>query len=206
MSDLMSNEESVAYIGTFNGKFTRKVAEGTEGAITRTNKNGKVVTEVQFNVINGILTDIKERDSEFGKRYAFVFQAGDDKLQLESSQKSNIATTIINRLPNLDISKAFKLKIVYNVSKERSMLFVDQDGENIEDYFQHWDGEKKEWVRKHKYPAWKQVEVNGEKVWDSSEQIEYGKKVIKKFFTDVSIAPEPAPEAPQEEETDDLPF
>ncbi len=210
----MSNEESLTYVGTFNGKFTRRVPEGTEGAVTRTTKTGKSVTEAQFNTIEGRLTDIKERDSEWGKRWQFIFEANGQKLALESSQKSSMATTIINRLPNMDVNSPFKIKIVYNISKERTYFFISQNGEDIEDKYQKWDDKTSSWQRFFDYPAWEKVTVNGEEVWSATEQINFGKKVIKAYFYDkleavaaIEATPEPTPEAPQQEEEDsELPF
>lgn len=206
----MSNEETMLYIGTFQGNFVRRVGEGEPNAVTRVNKNGKTVHEVRFNTITGRLTDISEKDSEFGKRWIFVFEAGGQKLSLESSQKGSLATTIINRLPNLDLSNPFKIKIAYNASKDRTMFFVDQDGVNIEDKYQKWDKEKREWIRNSGYPAWEKIIVDGEERYDASKQIAFGKKVVKKYFTDaVIVKEEPMPEdtpMPEAEEEDEIPF
>jgi len=215
MSDLIGNEESMMYVSTFEGKFVIKVSEHTPNAVTRTNKNGKVVHEKQFNVINGTIVDISEKDSDFGKRWMFTIEAGGKKLSLESSQKGSLATTIINRLPNMNIAQPIKIKIAYNASKERTMFFVSQNDTNVEDKYQKWNKESKEWERFFAYPSWEKVMIDGEEKYDASKQIAFGKKVVKKYFADAYVAAvpvvekEPAyeePSNPDTEEEDDIPF
>ena len=199
--------------GTFQGKFTIRVAEGTEGAVSRVNKLDKTVHEIQFNRLTGRLVEINEKDGDYGLRYHFIIDNGQDKAALETSLNSNLASSIINRLPNLDLTQPFEIVARWNASKERALFFVNQNGEEVKDFFQEWDADNKKWILNHKFPAWEKKKINGEDKWDSSKQIAYQQKVIAKYMPEmeaataaVAEAKPDAPAPPQSEEEDDLPF
>ena len=209
----MGNTNDTKYIGTFQGKFTLRANENTPGAVSRINKLDKQVWEVQFNQLKGILKDIEIKDGDYGERYQFVIQADDgEKASLECALNSNLASTIINRLPNLDLTQPFEIVARWNASKERAMFFLNQDNEKVEDFFQSWDADSKTWTMNHKFPAWEKKEINGKETWDASAQIKYQKQVVAKYLAEMAgvaaeATPEPAPvEKAAEEEEDDLPF
>ena len=209
----MGNTNDLKYIGTFQGKFTIRTSQSTEGAVSRINKLDKEVWEIQFNRLTGKLVEIKQKDGDYGLRYHFIIENGDMTAALETSLNSNLASSIINRLPNLDLTKPFEIVARWNASKERALFFVNQDGEEIKDFFQEWDADNKKWILHHKFPAWEKKKINGEDKWDSSKQIAYQQKVIERYMKAAHEAVEEAKvEAveeipqPQSEEEDDLPF
>ena len=212
MSEMMSQTNDMIYIGTFQGKFTRRVSEGTPDAVSRVNKQDKTVHEIQFNRLIGNLVDIKEKTGDYGARYHFIMKNGDTTVAIESGLSSNLASSIINRLPNLDLSQPFEIVARWNMSKERALFFINQNGEEVKDYFQTWDEGTKKWTLNHKFPAWEKKEINGEEKWDASKQIAYQKKVVARYVAEIpeAVVEEAAPEAPAppqaEEAEDDLPF
>lgn len=209
-NSMIGNTNDLKYIGTFEGKFVMRVSEGTEGAQSRVNKLGNTVHEIRFNKLTGQLVDIIEKDGDYGKRYQFVFSNKGDKAALESSLKGNLASAIINRLPNLDLSSPFEIVSRYNNEKGSAYFFINQDGEEVKDYFQTWDSDTKKWTLHHKFPAWEKIIVDGEEKWDSTKQIAYQKKVVAKYLPELQVndVAESIPEPPvmEEEEEEDLPF
>ena len=185
---LVGNTNQNTYIQTFKGMFTIKVPEGTEGATKRENKNGKVVHEIQFNKLTGFLLGIENRETEdYGIRTQFhIYNEEDDKdAILETKRGSNLYSAIVNRLPNLDLKKPFEIVSKYNSDKERSYYFVNQDGKEVEDKFQTYDKESNEWNLHHGFPAWEQITVKGEKVWDNTKQVEFQEDVIETLMPDI---------------------
>jgi hypothetical protein len=199
MTILGNNSRSQNYIGTFQGFFTKKVPEGTPNAVTRTNKEGASVTEIQFTSLSATLTDIKEKEGKFGKAYQFIFQDETESVCLESQTNSGLTSAIINRLPALDLLSPFDIEAKWVVKDGKGRVYYNiyqGSDEAIKDFFQEWDEEKKEWNRLHGFPSWEQIEHNGELVWDASKQMAYQKKVVDKYFGFDVPRQEPVGEVP----------
>lgn len=212
MSNLMSNQESLKYITTFKGMFEVRVPEGSPNSVQRTTKTGKSITVFQFNKLSGKLVDIKTKDSDYGKRILFHFDNNGEVGALEAPLSSIVTTTIVNRLPNLQLDEPFDLFIKYNLAKERAMIFVNQNGKSVEDYYQQWDKKANKWNVKEEYPSWEKKELNGETVWDKTKQIKFHVDVISKYMGSIKAnqvaVPEEQPEPPQQgdEDEQEIPF
>lgn len=205
MSVLGNNRREKTYVGLFQGNFTLKVPEGTEKAITRVNKNGKTIHEIQFTSLSGVLSDIIEKDGEFGKAYQFVISDKDESVVLETGVNSAIASAIINRLPNIDLLSPVEIVSSYSAAKEKTYFSVYQGSsdEGIKDYFQTWD-EITGWTQHHGFPVWEKIMLNGEEKWDASKQIAFQKKIVNKYFgfENRMEAPAPAPVEPEQKMPD----
>lgn len=65
--EITRNEQQKVFWSVFNGKLSRKAHEGEEGAVQRTNKLGKKVTEVYRDGLEGLLYDINIDETTFDK-------------------------------------------------------------------------------------------------------------------------------------------
>jgi hypothetical protein len=163
----LDNRSEGNYITIFGGKFAQRVPDGTEGAITRTNKLGKTVTEKFYDHFTGKLESIKVQDGTYGKTWNFGFRDSKELYILQLSYSNSFATAFLKMLPNIDLTKEMKLSPSTKEvdGKNKSSLFVNQDGTAI----------------KHAYtkdmpngmPDMEQVIIKGEKVWDDTKRIEF---------------------------------
>lgn len=163
----LDNRAEGKFITILGGKFCQKVPEGTQGAVTRTNKLGKTVTEKFYDSFTGKLVGIKTQDGTYGKSWIFSFQDSGDVYHLQLSYSNSFATAFLKMLPNVDLTKEMKVQpSVKEVDgKNKSSLFINQDGQSV----------------KHAYtkdapnglPQMTQVTVKGEKIWDDTDRIEF---------------------------------
>lgn len=149
------------------GKFSRRVPEGTPGAVERTNKLGKVVHEVSHDSFSGVLKDIRITESDYGKSWNFDFSSDGEVYTLQLSYSNSFATALLKMLPNIDVTKEFTMtpSVKQVDGRNQSTLFVNQDNKAI----------------KHAYtkdvpngmPDMEQVKVKGELVWDDTKRLEF---------------------------------
>jgi hypothetical protein len=163
----LDNRAEGNFITILGGKFCQKVPEGTQGAVTRTNKLGKTVTEKFYDSFTGKLVGIKTQEGTYGKSWIFSFKDNADVYHLQLSYSNSFATALLKMLPNVDLTKEMKVQpSVKEVDgKNKSSLFINQDGQSV----------------KHAYtkdnpnglPQMTQVTVKGEKIWDDTDRIEF---------------------------------
>lgn len=168
-----SNKESRVYFNIIDGKFCIRVPEGTQGASSRTNKVGNVVHEVYHDNFTGLLTGIRVTDSdEYGKSWNFDFVAGGEEYTLKLSYSNSFAQNFLKILPNIDLSKEFKLTPVTKVvdGKNKSSLFINQGGESLKHAFTR--------ENPNGMPDLVQVKIKGKDTWDDSDRLEFFEKMV----------------------------
>lgn len=166
------NKTEGKYFTIFDGKFSQRVKEGTEGAVQRTNKIGKVVFEKYYDRFTAKLVDIKVTDGAYGKSWEFHFLDGNEIYKLQLGYSNSFATAFLKILPNVDLSSPITLSpSVKEVDgKNRSTLFVNQNGQAI----------------KHAYtkdnpnglPDMEQITVKGSAVWDDTKRIAFLQEMV----------------------------
>jgi hypothetical protein len=168
----LENRETGNYITILGGKFCQRVKDGTEGAVKRTNKIGKVVSEKFYDSFTARLIDIKITDGEYGKAWNFYFQDTKEVYILQLSYNNSLANTLLKILPNVDLTKELKLSPSQKEEngKIKTSLFVNQDGVALKHYYskEHPNG----------LPQWTQIVVKGEKVWDSTDQLVFLENMV----------------------------
>lgn len=171
----LENRERGNFITIYNGKFTMRVQEGTEGATARVNKQGKTVYEKYYDSFTGKLIGIKTAESPYGKQWIFSFQDSADVYNLQLSYSNSFATNILKMLPNIDLNKEMKVQPAVKLGddgKNKSSLFISQEGVTI----------------KHAYtkdnpnglPPMEQITVKGTPVWDDTKRIEFLHAMVMK--------------------------
>lgn len=170
----LNKREEGNFITILGGKFCIRVREGSEGSVTRVNKNNKTVHEKFYDSFTGKLIDIKTQDGEYGKSWIFSFKDGKDVYHLQLSYSNSFATAFLKMLPNADLSKEMKVSpSVKEVDgKNKSSLFINQEGVPL----------------KHAYtmenpngmPDMEQVTVKGQLVWDDTKRIAFLYDMVSK--------------------------
>ncbi len=173
------------YLTILGGKFSIRVPEGTEGAVARTNKIGKLVHEKFYEKFTGKLVSIKVTDGTYGKSWNFGFKDKEDIYTLQLSYSNSFATAFLKMLPNIDLSKDMTVSpSVKEVDgKNKSSLFVNQDGKPIKHAFTK--------DNPNGLPQMVEKVVKGQKVWDDTDRIEFLYAMVQKDIIPKLNAVEP---------------
>lgn len=168
----LENRQTGNFITILGGRLCQRVPEGTEGAEKRTNKLGNVVYEKFYDSFTGKLIDIKVQDGTYGKTWNFVFRDKEEPYTLQLSYSNSFSTALLKMLPNIDLAKEMKISpSVKEVDgKDRSSLFVNQDGKAIKHAYsrEHPNG----------MPDMEQLTVKGVLVWDDTKRLEFLDKMV----------------------------
>lgn len=196
------------YLSVYNGKFAKRIKEPTADSHTRETKSGKTVHEVYYDYVSGVITQIEKRDSDYGFNLHILLVDADEKNDVTIKFYDSATRTILNKLPNVDLSKPVKLMVGKN-DEGRTWYSIKQAGRGFER-----DIVPNAYTRED-IPDAKKLKVQGKEVWNFDEQADF---LWEKFQ---SKAPTPAPAAPATKEldlepwdgttdttdgTDDLPF
>lgn len=172
------NTARKTYLTVYDGKFTQRVQEGTVGATARMTKpatgEGKLVHELYFGNLSGRITDIYTRDGIYGKTWNIDVNDGTNNYSLQFGYSDGLAISFLKMLLNVDFSK----DIVFSVSKkfdpkdnkDKTSLFLSQDGETIKHAFTM--------ANPNGLPEMKQVVVNGKEIWDSTERLAFLQNMV----------------------------
>ena len=160
----LTKRENKPYVQIFDGKFVSRVNENEPGAVSRVNKNDKVVWELHYDGWEGMLEDIScDEDGKFGKE--LVVQMEDVKIFAPWSGRHT--KQLLNRLPNVDPTKPVALvPYKFTPDDEPNKIIsgwnVEQDGKKVDMAFERDD-----------VPPMEQIEVKGNLVWDDTEQLKF---------------------------------
>ena len=173
----MGLQQSVTgnYITIYQGKFSKRVPEGTEGAIERVNKKGKTVYEMFYDSLVGKLVGIRTQDGSYGKNWIFEIQdSGGEIFLLQLSYSNSYANKFLKMLPNIDVAQEMKISPQMTIEGKKTItaLFVNQNGQAIKHFYTK-DVPKD-------LPQWVKIKVSGEEVWDSTEQVEFLEAMVNK--------------------------
>lgn len=171
----LQNRNTTPYTTIVDGKFVRRVPEGTLGAVERINKKGNVVNELIFNGgLYGYLIRAEKKDSEYGLQSEYTFNIGDDgDIIWQVGFASRLNKNFMKMLPNCDLTKP----ILVNPSR----LINDKTGEPYTEIFMTQEPGEKGKSIKHAFtrenpngmPDMVQVKVKGKETWDDSAQLEF---------------------------------
>lgn len=168
----LENRTKGQFITILQGKLCQRVPEGTEGAVQRTNKLGNIVFERFYDSFTGKLIDIRVQDGTYGKTWNFVFRDKEEPYTLQLSYSNSFSTALLKMLPNIDLTKEMKISpsVKEIDGKERSSLFINQDGKTI----------KHAYTRENPngMPDMEQVTVKGVLVWDDTKRLEFLDKMV----------------------------
>jgi hypothetical protein len=184
------------YLTITDGKIIQRVSEGTQGAVKRATKTGKIVWELKHGGYTGYLVGISTKVTVFEgipkKDWILDFQDPDngENYQLQVMFDSRYGTTMINALcnPKVDFSRPITVNPWYKVvdGKKRSAIYIKQGEENIDWYFTKDDSKG--------MPQMVKVRYKGEDVWDNTDMMQFLENYVNQYVKKaIGQAPEYTP-------------
>ena len=171
---LQSNQSSNGvFLSITNGKLVRQFKQPTDKSVSRVNKVGKEVHEEFYDSLTGFISDIKTKESDYGKFW--VVSVKDDKHTyfLEMKYSSGYAVSFLKALPNVSFSELVTLtpKLTIDGDKKSSVVFINQNGVGLKHF---WNK-----ANPGELPQLKQIKVKGVSTWDDTERMEYLEEYVK---------------------------
>jgi hypothetical protein len=192
---LNQSQSKGVFLSITNGKLVRQFSSPTEKSVSRVNKMGREVHEEFYDSLTGYLTDIKTKESEYGKSWVLVLKDNDGSYNLEMKYSSGYATSFLKAIPNAELSQLITLspKLIVDGDKKQSVLFISQNGKGLKHFW------TKDTPRD--LPPMVKVKVRGVDTWDDTDRMEY----LDNYVKDI-ILPKIKPSLQDFTEGDDAPF
>ena len=192
---LNQSQSKGVFLSIANGKLVRQFPSATEKSVSRVNKMGREVHEEFYDSLSGWLSDIKTKESEYGKFWVVTLKDEDSYYNLEMKYSSGYATSFLKALPNADLSNVITLspKLMVDGDKKQSVLFISQNGQGLKHYWTKADPKE--------LPDLQKIKVKGKETWDSTNRLEYLEDYVK-----TAILPKIKPTLSDVTEGDDTPF
>ena len=162
------------------GRFTIRLPEGVDdpNAVERTLEKGanagKVIKELQYTGIEGLIKSSYVDESDFGTN--FVTELEDDegaRFKLQIPLDSQFFGQYAKRMPNIDKSKPLFLGIGYDRERERHFLYAKQNGDKV---LMNFTKENPNGM-----PSPTKKTVKGKEVWDWEKQENFLYEVAMDF-------------------------
>lgn len=173
---LQSNQSNGVFLSITNGKLVRQFKQPTDKTVTRTNKMGREVHEEFYDSLSGHITDIKTKESEYGKFWVISVKDNSNTYFLEVKYSSGYAVSFLKALPNVSLNEVVTLTPKLNVDGEKksSVIFLNQNGTPIKHY---WNKENPKDL-----PQLKKIKVKGQETWDDTDRMEYLEDYVKSYI------------------------
>lgn len=192
---LNQSQSKGVFLSITNGKLVRQFTSPTEKSVSRVNKMGREVHEEFYDSLSGWLTDIKTKESEYGKFWVITIKDENVYYNLECKYDSGYAMSFLKALPNAVLSNVITLspKLIVDGDKKQSVLFISQNGNGLKHYWTKADPKD--------LPDLQKIKVKGKETWDSTLRLEYLEDYIKS-----TILPMIKPSLQDVNEGNDTPF
>lgn len=187
----VGNTQQSTGLSIIGDKICQRVIKGTENSVSRINKKGVEVWELQWNFVEGKIERVDTKDGDYGKQWEITLWDGVKHWTLRLPYSSRTAKAFLCCLPNVDLSKPVRIQSA--IKDDKQSLFVSQDGSALK-----WAFTKAE---PNGLPKMEKIKVKGNEVWDDSEQLAFLEKMVTERFARVTKAP-----TLTEEEINSLPF
>lgn len=191
----LGNSNSAIYLSVSDGKIVRRFKEPTAQSKPRTNKLGNTVHEETYDYVEGMITGITVRDSDYGKFWCVNIQDGADAYILQFQYSGGNANSFLKSIPNADLRKPIRIRPAVEIDgdKKRSKLFLVQDDKAL-----RWF-----WTKENpgQMPNLKKIKIKGVEQWDDSDMMEY----LEAYVTE-HITPKLGGGVVNAQEDEDVPF
>jgi len=173
---LQNNQSSGVFLQIANGKLVRQFKQATDKSVARINKLGREVHEEFYDSLTGYVTDVKTKESEYGKFWVVTVKDNETSYFLEMKYSSGYAVSFLKALPNADLSEVMTITPRLNIDgdKKQSVIFINQNGAGLK-HFWTKDNPKD-------LPQMKKVKVKGVETWDDTDRMEYLEQFIKELM------------------------
>tara|TARA_Y100000401_G_scaffold70781_1_gene56891 strand:+ start:8365 stop:8982 length:618 start_codon:yes stop_codon:yes gene_type:complete len=187
------------------GKFTIRLPEGVDdpNAVERTLEKGanagKVIKELQYTGIEGVIKGAYVDESDFGTN--FVTELEDDegsRFKLQIPVDSQFFGQYAKRIPNIVKDKALFLGLGYDRERERHFLYAKQEGNKVSMKFTKDEPND--------MPPPVQKTVKGKTVWNWEEQENFLYEIAIDFAGSFESAVDKVIETFNAKQTEDIPF
>ena len=173
----LGNSNSAIYLSVSDGKIVRRFKEPTAQSKARTNKLGNTVHEESYDFVEGMITAIKVRDTDYGKYWCVSIQDGSDNYILQFQYIGGNANCFLKSIPNADLRKPIKIRPAVEIDgdKKRSKLFLVQDDKAL-----RWF-----WTKDNpgEMPSLKKIKIKGVEQWDDSDMMEFLEAYVSEHIT-----------------------
>jgi hypothetical protein len=192
---LNQSQSKGVFLSITNGKLVRQFASPTEKSVSRVNKMGREVHEEFYDSLSGYLTDLKTKESEYGKSWVITIKDDSVYYNLEMKYSSGYATSFLKALPNANLSEVINItpKLMIDGDKKQSVIFISQNGKGLKHFW------TKDTPRE--LPPMVKVKVRGVDTWDDTDRMVYLENYIKD-----NILPKVKPTLQDVIEGEDTPF
>lgn len=137
-----NNDDKKFIVVLADGKFHQTVPEGTEGAVIREYEdkdgNKKSKTELVFDEVKGVITEISFVDSEFGKSLQLEI---DNEGIISIGTASNFGEDLMKKLPSVKLDEPVRLVpysfIPKGEEKSKKGITVYQNDVKVDSFY--WD-------------------------------------------------------------------
>lgn len=173
----LGNSNSAIYLSVSDGKIVRRFKEPTAQSKPRTNKMGNTVHEETYDYVEGMITGITVRDSDYGKFWCVNIQDGADAYILQFQYSGGNANSFLKSIPNADLRKPIRIRPAVEIDgdKKRSKLFLVQDDKAL-----RWF-----WTKENpgQMPNLKKIKIKGVEQWDDSDMMEFLEAYVSEHIT-----------------------
>ena len=161
------------FLSITNGKLVRQFKQPTDKSVSRVNKMGREVHEEFYDSLSGYITDIKTKESDYGKFWVVSVKDQEFTYFIELKYSSGYAVSFLKALPNVSFSNVVTLtpKLTIDGDKKSSVLFINQNGVGLKHY---WNK-----ANPGELPQLKQIKVKGVTTCDDTERMEYLEEYVK---------------------------
>lgn len=170
---LNQSQSNGVFLSITNGKLVRQFSQPTDRSVSRVNKMGREVHEEFYDSLTGYLTNIKTKESEYGKFWVIVLKDNETYFNLECNYSSGYAQSFLKALPNANLKELVTLspKLIVDGDKKSSVMFISQNGKGLKHF---WNKENPG-----ELPPLKQLKVKGKTTWDDTERLEFLENYVK---------------------------
>ena len=173
----LGNSNSAIYLSVSDGKIVRRFKEPTAQSKPRTNKMGNTVHEETYDYVEGMITGITVRDSDYGKFWCVNIQDGADAYILQFQYSGGNANSFLKSIPTADLRKPIRIRPAVEIDgdKKRTKLFLVQDDKAL-----RWF-----WTKDNpgQMPNLKKIKIKGVEQWDDSDMMEFLEAYVAEHIT-----------------------
>jgi hypothetical protein len=172
----LGNNNNAIFLNIADGKIIRRFQNPTkdsrERALTKGPNAGKIVHEEVYSFVEGLITDIQTKDSDYGKSWLVTIEDEKEKYVLQMDYSSGYSSAFLKALPNVDLSQKVKLspKMTVEGDKKKTTLFINQHGAAAKHFYTK--------DNPNGLPQMVQKKVKGKMQWDDSEMMEFFENMV----------------------------
>ena len=171
----VSQSVNTTYLTISEGFIVSRAKTHLSGYEPYTRKDGSIGYQRKYASVDGYLTKVELRQTDFGKRWAFTLADAGQNQQLELPYDSVYAKYIILALANdaCDYTQAITVKPYYYIPKGKDKhskgVTLAQNAVKVP-----WKYERDD------LPKWNEITLKGQKTWDNSDELAFLENVVSK--------------------------